>query len=240
MYKNLGEAFNAAKKTRQVQSKFIIWESGVSKSQFYRIINGKEAPSPETKARIAKSLNVNLSQFDELHYLSNSENKTDEYASSRKAISSPLYLVFAILMMGLTASIISNFRNNTEPKISPTVTSEEDGTLFIKDVTIPDGTSIPVNTTFVKTWRVKNTGKLVWKHRYLKRITPPTSLLCSSPMMVPIPETAPGETVDISVTFTTPHLPGSCRTDWKTADENGNLYFPDMHGLYSIINVVEK
>jgi len=58
--------------------------------------------------------------------------------------------------------------------------------------------------------------------------------------MVPIPETLPGETVDIAVTFTTPYLPGSCRTDWKTADKDGNLFFPDMHGLYSIVVVVAE
>jgi hypothetical protein len=58
--------------------------------------------------------------------------------------------------------------------------------------------------------------------------------------MVPIPDTQPGETIDISVTFKTPHLPGSCRTDWKTSDDRGNLYFPNMHGLFSIVNVVEE
>jgi len=117
------------------------------------------------------------------------------------------------------------------------VSSPKDSTSFIRDVTIPDGTSIPVDTTFVKTWRVKNTGQLVWKDRYLKRTTPKSDLVCSSPAMVPIPETGPGETVDISVTFTTPHLPGSCRTDWKSSDKNGNLHFPDMHGLFSVVTV---
>ena len=30
---------------------------------------------------------------------------------------------------------------------------------FVKDVTIGEGEAIPPNTNFVKTWRVKNTGK---------------------------------------------------------------------------------
>ena len=92
----------------------------------------------------------------------------------------------------------------------------------------------------MKTWRIQNAGHTHWKGRYLKRMTPHYELLCSSPAMVPIPETAPGETVDISVTFKTPHLAGSCRTDWKMSDSRGNLFFPNIHGLFSIVTVTDE
>ena len=39
-----------------------------------------------------------------------------------------------------------------------TVNSSLPGMVFLKDVTIGEGDSIPPNTTFVKTWRVQNPG----------------------------------------------------------------------------------
>ncbi len=242
MPKNLSEALKAAKANRKVLSKLIIWESGVSKSQFYRIINGEEAPSLETKKKIAESLGIDENEFDVLQSRSKPGPETNNTLTGQKISGKKMkwrlpLLALAIALIGLIA-LKTNAPSGLNP--SKTVTVPEDNTLFIKDVTIPDGSSVPVNTTFEKIWRVKNTGTVVWKNRYLKRMTPASSLICSSPAMVPIPETLPGQTIDIAVTFTTPHLPGSCRTDWKTSDENGNLYFPEMHGLYSIVTVVEN
>jgi len=245
MPKDLSEALSEAKTRRGVFSKTIIWESGVSKSQFYRIVKGKEAPSVETKNRIAKSLGIDGAQFDDLFERSKLEHQTSSLGTSdnKTALKSDKVLIYSgvgIVLVGLavvTANLVH--RPNLLP-VETNVVVEDDKTLFIKDVTIPDGTSIPVNTTFVKTWRVKNIGNVVWKDRYLKRITPLSTHICSSPAMVPIPETKPGETIDISVTFKTPHLPGSCHTDWKTSDDRGNLYFPDMHGLFSIVTVVDN
>lgn len=244
MSKDLSQALSEARKRRGVFSKTIIWESGVSKSQFYRIIKGEETPSVETKKRIAESLEIDNAQFDDLfeHSKLEQESLGSGTSNNKIALRNDKILIYSgigIFLVGL-AVVTANFvqRSNLLP-VETNVVVKEDKTLFIKDVTIPDGTSIPVNTTFVKTWRVKNIGNVVWKDRYLKRITPLSTHICSSPAMVPIPETQPGETIDISVTFKTPHLPGSCRTDWKTSDDRGNLYFPDMHGLFSIVTVVD-
>lgn len=235
----LSDALNAAKKNRKVLSKTIIWESGVSKSQFYRIIQGKESPSPETRKRIADALGLDEEQFDLLHSRSSLVSTQADSASPAKGRGRLRYVAIAVFLLSLTALTAMSFQRQTiEPPVV-NVALKDDKTLFIKDVTIPDGTAIPVNTEYVKTWRVKNVGNVPWKNRFLMRITPASKLLCSSPSMVPIPDTMPGETVDISVTFVTPHLPGSCRTDWKTADDRGNLYFPEMHGLYSIVVVTE-
>lgn len=238
MPKNLSEALKAAKNKRNVQSKHIIWESGVSKSQFYRIINGTESPSSETKEKISKSLCIDTSTFNQLYSSSKSEEEDKTGALPvQKSKSVYLFAVLSIFLIFLTALIIDDFYQSSALEVRKTVADKEDSTLFIKDVTIPDGSSIPVNTEFKKIWRVKNTGTLIWEDRYLRRMTPASDLVCSSPKMVKIPKTLPGQVVDISVTFVTPHLPGSCRTDWKTSDRYGNLYFPDMHGLYSIVIV---
>lgn len=245
MLKDLSEALNESKKQRGVFSKTIIWESGISKSQFYRIIKGEEAPSPETKARISKSLGIDVEQFDLLFQKSKFEQKHPVETESSLRLSPKsnrnVVIICGVAIILCLAFLVTGFLQRQNPaRVQTHVAIEEDKTLFIADVTIPDGTSIPVNTTFVKTWRVKNIGNITWENRYLKRMTPASNLICSSPGMVPIPETAPGETVDISVTFKTPHLPGSCRTDWKASDNRGNLFFPDLHGLYSIVNVVSE
>jgi len=245
MLKDLSEALNDSKKQRGVFSKTIIWESGVSKSQFYRIIKGEEAPSVETKARISKSLGLDVEQFDLLFQRSKLDQKlpleTETSLRLNPKTNRNVVIICGVAIVLCLIFLVTGFLQRQNPAgVQTHVAIEEDKTLFIADVTIPDGTSIPVNTTFVKTWRVKNTGNVTWKNRYLKRMTPSSNLICSSPAMVPIPETAPGETIDISVTFKTPHLPGSCRTDWKTSDHRGNLFFPDLHGLYSIVNVVSK
>lgn len=242
MPKNLSDALDAAKKNRNILSKTIIWESGVSKTQFYRIINGTEAPSSESKRLISKSLEIDCEQFDLLHSYSESEpnakDKKIEFISTSQLSQWVGILALCAFLVGLTVLFANNSPLPNSTIANDIVVSHEDSTLFISDVTIPDGTAIAVNTQYEKTWRVKNTGKLVWKDRYLMRTTPASRLLCSSPSMVPIPETLPGETVDITVIFMTPHLPGSCRTDWKASDKNGNLYFPKMHGLFSIVTVV--
>lgn len=245
MIKDLNTALNEAKRRRGVFSKTIIWESGVSKSQFYRIIKGEERPSAETKARLAESLGIGLEEFDTLFKRSSLEDPTPIERDVPIALNSKknrrfLWLGSGILILGLFVLVLGNLQGQSRSTLQTDVVVEDDKTLFIEDVTIPDGTPIPVNTTFVKTWRVKNIGNVVWKDRYLKRMTPASDLICSSPAMVPIPETEPGETIDISVTFQTPHLPGSCRTDWKASDDRGNLFFPEKHGLFSIVTVVDK
>ena len=149
-------------------------------------------------------------------------------------------MILSIFLIGGAVLLLNNFNQGKDLDVRTSVADQEDSTLFIKDVTIPDGTSIPINTEYEKIWRVKNTGKVVWKDRYLTRMTAASSLVCASPSRVPIPETLPGQTIDIAVTFKTPYLPGSCRTDWKTTDKDGNIFFPDMHGLYSVVVVVAE
>ena len=67
---------------------------------------------------------------------------------------------------------------------------------------------------------------------------PHQRMLIPEQWRVPIPETPPGATVDISVTFTAPSVPCSCISYWKMFDGEGTLLFPDMEGLYCLVQVV--
>ncbi|MGH3856968.1 MAG: NBR1-Ig-like domain-containing protein [Pseudonocardiaceae bacterium] len=103
---------------------------------------------------------------------------------------------------------------------------------------MPDGSTVQVGESFVKTWDIRNTGTVTWAGRYLQRIGATSGFgICESPARVPIPLTRPGGDVQISVTLVAPSLPGSCRTDWKMVDAAGRYFFPHEHGVYTIINV---
>ncbi|MGH3829821.1 MAG: NBR1-Ig-like domain-containing protein [Pseudonocardiaceae bacterium] len=123
---------------------------------------------------------------------------------------------------------------------SPSISAEVAGdkTAFVADTTMPDGSTVQVGESFVKTWDIRNTGTVTWKGRYLQRIGATGGFgICGSLTRVPIPLTRPGEDVQISVTLVAPSLPGSCRTDWKMVDATGRYFFPHEHSVYTIINV---
>jgi len=72
---------------------------------------------------------------------------------------------------------------------------------FVGDVTVPDGTEFVIGTSFVKTWRMRNNGTCTWDSTYyfVQADTSGYSLV-AYPHEIPLPETKPGEEVDISVT----------------------------------------
>ncbi len=133
-----------------------------------------------------------------------------------------------------------------QPAVAPT--SKEpmvpgDNTSFVDDVTYPDNTEVTTGQTFVKTWRLKNSGTVSWKGRFLKNIdaVPPGAtqgFLIPAESMVKIPDTEPGATVDISVTLTAPNLPATTISTWKMVDEKGDLYYPGKAGVYCQVRVV--
>ena len=84
---------------------------------------------------------------------------------------------------------------------------------FVADVTIPDDTVIPAGVTFVKTWRVRNTGTCTWGPGTIAFFSGGSKM--SAPDAVRISETRPGETVDISVNLVAPSEPGKYTGYWQ-------------------------
>jgi hypothetical protein len=94
---------------------------------------------------------------------------------------------------------------------------------FEKDVTYPDGTDIAPGTSFVKTWRLTNAGTCTWTSGYSVVFTGGEAM--DAPASVPLPTTpvAPGESVDVSVTFVAPDSSGTYRSEWmlrNTSNQN--------------------
>jgi hypothetical protein len=94
---------------------------------------------------------------------------------------------------------------------------------FVKDVTIPDGTTFTAGTSFTKTWRLQNTGSCTWTTGYDIVFVSGNSL--GGPSSVEMPgSVAPGDVIDLSVDFKAPSSEGTYRSNWKLRDANGVIF----------------
>lgn len=114
-----------------------------------------------------------------------------------------------------------------------------DASTFIADITIPDGTLMAPYRDFEKTWRIRNSGTVPWVNRWLARRGSPTGHgVPTSPARVRIPDTRPGEEVDITVPVRAQPLAGASQVHWKMVDDLGWEYFPDRYALGLVLSIV--
>ncbi len=114
--------------------------------------------------------------------------------------------------------------------VPPTATQKPvpcDRASFVDDVTIPDGTEISAGQSFVKTWRIKNTGTCTWNSSYSVVFFDKNSMGGPASFQLTAGTVAPGETVDLSVTLKAPDTTGTYEGDWKLRNGNNVLF-----GLY--------
>lgn len=103
------------------------------------------------------------------------------------------------------------------PLVSPTPVCDQ--AQFIKDVTVPDGTVIAPGASFKKTWRLKNIGTCTWSGYTLVF----DSGEAMSPAIDPIGTVAPGQEVEVSVTFIAPLTINTYRSYWRIRNTAGVL-----------------
>ncbi len=129
-----------------------------------------------------------------------------------------------------------------------------DCTGFVQDITIPDNSAVFVNSTFVKTWEIQNTGRVAWKKRSLvcvdadlevtttcnAKFSTPNSQRGLKPTIreISMPPIQPGEKVRLSVQYTAPAYPCTVVSFWKMVDQSGNYCFPENEGLFCQVCVV--
>jgi hypothetical protein len=118
----------------------------------------------------------------------------------------------------------------TTPLPLPTAASSGGGTgvtlcdsaVYVTDVTIPDGTTIPAGQSFTKTWQVKNIGSCAWTATYQLTFVSGDSL---GGKATPINKVVnPGETADISVILTSTSASGTITGAWKLANDKGQQF----------------
>ena len=139
----------------------------------------------------------------------------------------------AVVLLGVNALVITiisaSLRDSTEEtEKSPKGTLiEGDQSTFIDDVTIRDKTRVRVGEKFTKVWKIMNTGKVIWRGRYLQRQDLPVSPdTCQTADKVSIGDTLPNEHTLISVQVTAPSKPTTCLIYWKMVDSQGREFFP--------------
>jgi len=103
-----------------------------------------------------------------------------------------------------------------------TAVSYCDWVAFIKDVTIPDGTSLSPGEVFTKTWRLQNRGTCTWTPDY-DIVFYSGAQMSGTTMQVP-GYVAPGQSVDVAVTFTAPSAPGHYVGYWILRNASGKLF----------------
>ena len=107
----------------------------------------------------------------------------------------------------------------TPTKSATPIPSTCDRAQFIKDETVPDGTTFQPNATFSKAWLIKNVGTCTWTNYSLifdsgeKMAGPDSAVIPTS--------VAPGQTVKISINLTAPANAGTYRGYWKLKNSSG-------------------
>jgi hypothetical protein len=115
----------------------------------------------------------------------------------------------------------------SQPQPTPTPTSSAACThaaTFVADLSIPDDSEIPAGASFIKTWRIRNSGTCTWDGHY-KLAHVDGHLLGAVVGQIGLPASvAPGQTIDLSVQLTAPTVAGSYRGDWKLVTPQNNLF----------------
>jgi len=104
-----------------------------------------------------------------------------------------------------------------------TPTSNCDNAQFVADVTYPDNTSIAGSTAFTKTWRLKNIGSCSWTPSYALVFTGGDSMSGPAAQGL-VGNVNPGQTVDISVSLTSPSGNGTYKGNWGLRNAAGVIF----------------
>lgn len=178
----------------------------------------------ERAASAARSETTEDRTGHDLTYTEHIEVRTAEHLErrARPLLARRLVMIAAVAIAGAALfTWLAPLSGKNEPTASATparAASPYDDSAFEQDVTHPDGTVVKTGTEFTKIWRIRNTGTIPWRGRYLTRLndTP-----CRAPKRVEIRVVQPGEAVDIAVRVRASDSPGRCKIYWKMTDETG-------------------
>lgn len=107
------------------------------------------------------------------------------------------------------------------PSLTPTGCTDKAG--FVKDVTVEDGTYIEPGETFLKTWRLINSGTCTWTSDYAL-VFVSGEIMGGPPVQRLEGDVEPIDTVDLSVTLTAPTKNGAYRGNWMLRNDKGILF----------------
>jgi hypothetical protein len=91
------------------------------------------------------------------------------------------------------------------------------------DVNIPDNTPMTAGQSFVKTWKIKNSGTCTWNTGYKIIYAGYSAQMSGQPQPLPLPVT-PGQEIQISINFVAPAQLGSYLSAWTLDNGDGTAY----------------
>ncbi|MDP1547730.1 MAG: NBR1-Ig-like domain-containing protein [Anaerolineales bacterium] len=94
--------------------------------------------------------------------------------------------------------------------------------VYVSDVTIPDGTVMTPGQAFTKTWKVQNNGTCAWTATYkLTFVSGEVMGGVATPINVAV---SPNQSVDISVAMTAPAIAGDHTGYWKIYNDQNQPF----------------
>lgn len=88
---------------------------------------------------------------------------------------------------------------------------------------MPDGSVFTPGSSFTKVWRLKNSGTCTWKTTYRVVLVSGDVLGGRNNMPLPV-EVAPGQSIDLTMNFTTPLIEGDYRGNWQIRNDKGEIF----------------
>ena len=134
--------------------------------------------------------------------------------------------------------LVTNTPLATFTQVVPTL-GACDNMEYVSDVTIEDGSIVSAGSSFVKTWRVKNTGECSWTTAYRLvygwasdnwttiKTTPPAAVYLAATV-------DPGQEVEISVTLTAPVEGGTYQSSFRLQNANGYNFGTILYLLFEV------
>jgi len=93
-----------------------------------------------------------------------------------------------------------------------------DSAILVEDVNYPDNTVVPAGEKFTKTWKLQNVGRCKWTGYTIAFVSGDRM---SSPDTAPVPETASGKPVDVSIDLVAPSADGNYTGNFELRDAKG-------------------
>ncbi|KAF9126716.1 hypothetical protein BGW39_006433 [Mortierella sp. 14UC] len=115
------------------------------------------------------------------------------------------------------------------PEAMPPVPKETLNGIFVKDITLKDGSAMQSNSTFVKVWEMSNSGPSVWPEGTVLQFVGGDRMFTENDKNVKIPEikvsqAGVGEYVCISATLKAPSIPGRYISYWRLVSPFGERF----------------
>ncbi|MBN2084085.1 MAG: hypothetical protein JW748_02590 [Anaerolineales bacterium] len=168
---------------------------------------------------------------------------TDEnYKATRAAALTELALPTETLPIPTETVTLTPTVGNTETPPTPSATRTFtqppagnaplcDNSVYISDVTIPDGTVLQPGEGFLKTWSLRNTGTCSWSTAYGLDFSSGARM---DGVIAYVPqEVGPGDTIEISVGLSAPTTPGTHTGYWRLKNADGVFF-----GEWVSVNIV--